>query len=81
MDTIRAGRQGALAELDVVVLSDREDGAARGMRSGDRGHPVIGAGREVDDHPIDVGQGAIETGRRPDWDGDRISSANEIGQA
>ena len=43
-------------QLDVVVLADRQDGSAGGMRRGDRRQAVVGAGRQVDDDTVDVRQ-------------------------
>jgi hypothetical protein len=81
MDTVRPGLKGAPAELGVVVLSDGEDRPPRGVGRRDRAHPVVGSGREVHDHPVDVGQDAVETGRRADGNRDRITGTDQVGQA
>jgi hypothetical protein len=81
VDAIRSGRKSPAAQLRVIVLSDRDDHRAGRMGPGDGIDAVVGAGGQVDDDPIDVGQRTVETGGRPDRDRDRIARPDQIGQA
>ena len=56
MDSIGTGGQGGPAAIDIIVLTDGQDRPARGMCGGDGGQPVVGAGGQVDDDPVDLGQ-------------------------
>lgn len=64
MDAIGTGREGRSAELDVVVLTDRQDRPARGVGHGDRGQPIVGTRRQVDDDPIDSGERRVQRRQR-----------------
>ena len=64
VDAVGAGREGALAQRQVIVLADGQDRAAGGVGDGDRLDPVVGAGGQVDDDAIDVGQERRQARRR-----------------
>ncbi len=60
MDSIGTGGQGRPAEIDIIVLADGEDRPTGRMCGGDGGQPVVGAGGQVDDDPVDLGQRGFE---------------------
>ena len=62
MDPVGACLERTTAELDVIVLADRKDGPTGCVGARDGIDAVVGAGGEVDDHPVDVGQDAIQAG-------------------
>ena len=59
----RPGSQRTPAELDVLVLADREDEHVRRSRDLGSVDPVVGARAEVDDDAVDVGQRGLEGGQ------------------
>ena len=81
MDLIRARRERTAAQLGVIVLPDGEDRRAGCTNTGDSLDAVVGAGGQIDDDPIDVGQHALEAGRRPDGNGDPVACVDQVGQA
>ena len=81
MDAIRSGRKSPAAQLRIVVLSDREGRCAGSFGALDGLDAVVGAGGQIDDDPVDVGQRRVKPGRRPDGNRDRIARPDQIGQA
>jgi hypothetical protein len=63
------------------VLTDREDRPARVMGGRDRSEAVIGACGQIDEDPVDLGEGGLETFQGPGRQGDRIRTPNDVGQA
>ena len=62
MDAVGACRERATAELDLIVLADRKDRPTGRVGAGDGIDPVVGPCGEIDDDPVDVGQGAVQSG-------------------
>jgi len=81
LDAIRAGRERSAPGFGVIVLADGEDRAAGRMGEGDSLDTVVGAGGQVDDDPVDVGQRALETGRRADRHRDGVTRADQVRKA
>jgi hypothetical protein len=81
MDPIRPGRERSSAEFRVVVLTDSENGPAGCVGERDRLDAVVGARGQVDDDPVDIGERALETGRRTDRDRDGIARPHQVSQA
>ena len=81
MDAIGSGRESPPAEFRIVVLPDGEDRRADSLGALDGLDPVISAGGQVDDDPIDVGQRALEAGCRADGNRDPIARSDQVGQA
>ena len=81
MDPVGTGRQGAAAQIHVVVLADGEDRLAGLAVSRDRRDAVVCARGQVDDDPIDIRQSGLETGRRTYGERGRAGSTNEVGQS
>jgi len=81
MDAVGSGGECSAAQVGVVVLADGKDGPAGRVGQRDRGDAVVGAGGQVDDHPIDVGQRALQAGQRADRDGLGLARPDQVGQA
>ena len=81
MDSIGARGQRTPAQDGIVVLPDGKDRSPGGVRQGDRRDAIVAARREIDDDPLDVGQGALERGRRPDGHVHATRATHELGQA
>ena len=81
VDTIRSGGESPAAQFRIVVLPDGEDRRAGGTDTGDGLDAVVGAGGQVDDDPIDVGQRAFEAGCRANGNGDPVACVDQVGQA
>ncbi|MFL5668644.1 MAG: hypothetical protein ACJ77U_04585 [Chloroflexota bacterium] len=81
MDALGTGRERRPAKCDVVMLTDREHGTPGQVGSRDRRDAVISPGRQVDDDPIDVRQGRLERGLRPDALRLASGSTDEIGKS
>ena len=81
VDTIRSGRESSPAQCGIVVLPDGKDRRAGGSDMLDSRDAVVGAGGQVDDDPIDVGQSALKTRCRADGNGDPVACVHQVGQA
>jgi hypothetical protein len=81
VDAICSRCERAAAQGRVIVLSDGQDRRTGDTDARDGLDAVVGASGQVDDDPIDVGQRAVEAGRRTDRDRDRIARPDKIGQA
>ncbi len=81
MDAVGAGGQRAAAQIDVIVLPNREDRLAGGVGLRHGSDAVVGTRGQVDDDPIDVGEGCLEAGCGPDGYRDGVRRPDEIGQA
>ncbi len=81
MHAIGSGGERPTAQFRIVVLSDREGRRASSLGALESLDAVVGAGGQVDDDPIDIGQRPLETRCRPDGDRDPIARSDEVGQA
>ena len=81
MDAIRARSERRLPGGDIIVLTDGEDRTAGRVGRGDGGQTVVGAGGQVDDDPVDIGQDRVESRRRPDGSRLRARATHEVGES
>jgi hypothetical protein len=81
MDAIRTRSERRLPGGDIVVLPDGEDRTAGRVGHGDGGQTVVRAGGQVDDDPVDIRQGGLESRRRPDGSRLRARATHEVGEA
>ena len=81
VDPIRSRRESPAAQFRIVVLPDGEDRRAGNSGALDCLDAIVGAGGQVDDDPIDVGQRASEAGCRADGNGDPVACVDQVGQA
>lgn len=75
-----AGGQRPTPKLAIVVLSDGQHWAILGTGLRNRRHAVVGAGGQVHDHAVDIGQDALERRRRSHWHGGGAGAAHQLGQ-
>jgi len=81
MNAVRSGGERPSAQFRIVVLPDGESRRAGSLGALESLDAVVGAGGQVDDDPVDIGQRGLETRRRPDGDRDPIAGVDQVGQA
>lgn len=80
MNAAGARGEGATSKLAIVVLAHGKHRPTFGAGPRNRRHAVVGAGGQVHDHAVDVGQNGVERRRRPNRHRGRPGSANQVGQ-